>query len=83
MFSYSTPEANEAIELEAVAILKSKSEDDKSAQFKSVEAKQILSVAWSKISKEMAKYEKNMPFFDVPDFFSNGSSRDLRGRFDI
>lgn len=83
IFSYSTPEANEAIELEAVAILKSKGADDKSAQFKSLEAKQILGVAWQKITKEMAKYEKNQPFFEVPDFFGRGNSKDLRGRFDI
>lgn len=83
VFSYSTPEANEAVELEAVAILKSKTDDDKSAQFKSIEAKQILITAWSKIAKEMSKYEKNMPFFEVPDFFGNGNSKDLRGRFDI
>lgn len=83
VFSYSTPEANEALELEAVAILKSKGDDDKSSQFKSIEAKQILAVAWSKIVKEQAKYEKVQPFFDVPDFYSNGNSKDLRGRFDI
>lgn len=83
IFSYSTPEANEAIELEAVAIIKAKTDDDKSAQFKSMEAKQILIGAWSKISKEMAKYEKNMPFFEVPDFFGRGNSKDLTGRFDI
>jgi len=82
IFTYSTPEANEAIELEAVAILKSKSDDDKSAQFKSEEAKQILAVAWGKVRQEMAKYEKNMPFFDVPNFFGNSSTKDLRGRFD-
>lgn len=83
IFSYSTPEAMEAIVLEAVAILKSKREDENSSQFKSQEAKGILVVAWAKISKEMAKYEKNMPFFDVPDFFGRGNSKDLRGRFDI
>lgn len=83
IFSYSTPEANEAIELEAVAILQSKGADDRGAQFRSTEAKQILIGAWSKIAKEMSKYEKNMPFFDVPDFFGNGNSKDLRGRFDI
>ena len=83
VFSYSTPEANEAIELEAVAILKSKSDNDKSAQFKSEEAKQILVVAWAKIAKEMAKYEKNQPFFYVTDMFGGGSSEDMRGRFDI
>lgn len=83
VFSYSTPEANEAIQLEAMAILKSKTDDDKSGQFKSIEAKQILLIAWDKIKKEQAKYEKNMPFFDVPDFFGNGNSKDMRGRFDI
>ena len=82
VFSYSTPEANEAIELEAVAILKSKGDDDKSAQFKSIEAKQILVVAWNKIAKEMAKYEKIAPMLDVPNFFGNSSTKDLRGRFD-
>lgn len=83
IFSYSTPEANEAIELEAGAILKSKGEDDKSAQFKSTEAKQILAVAWSKIAREQAKYEKNQPFFEVNDMFGGSNSKDLRGRFDI
>lgn len=83
IFSYSTPEANEAIELEAVAILKSKSDEEKLAEFRSTEAKQILIGAWAKIAKEQAKYEKNMPFFEVPDFFGNGNSRDLRGRFDL
>lgn len=83
VFSYSMPEANEAIQLEAVAILKSKSDDDKSAQFRSAEAKQILVVAWNKIAKEQAKYEKNQPFFYVSDMFGGTNSTDLRGRFDI
>ena len=83
IFTYSTPEANESIELEAVAILKSKGDDDKSAQFKSVEAKQILVVAWSKIKTENAKFEKNQPFFYVTDMFGNSNSKDLRGKFDI
>jgi len=81
VFSYSTPENNEAIELEAVAILKSKGDNEKSAQFKSAEAKQILVVAWNKITKEMAKYEKNMPFFNVGDFYGHGTTEDLRGKF--
>ena len=83
VFAYSTPEVNEAIELEAVAILKSKGENDKSAQFKSAEAKQILAIAWGKIAREQAKYEKNQPFFEVNDMFGGGDSRDLRGKFDI
>lgn len=83
IFSYSASEGNEAIVLEAVAILKSKGEQEKSGEFRSLEAKQILSNYWQKTQKELAKDEKNMPFFDVPDFFGNGNSRDLRGRFDI
>lgn len=83
VFSYSTPEVNEAIVLEAVAILKAKGDEEKSAQFRSAEAKQILAVAWGKIAREQAKYEKNMPFFEVTDFYGNSSSKDMRGRFDI
>lgn len=86
VFSYSTPEANEAIELETVAILKSKGDNLDKTQFLSNEAKQILVTVWSKIVKELAKYEKNMPFFYVPDYFSSGgikTSQDLTGRFDV
>jgi len=83
IFSYSMPEGNEAIVLEAVAILKNKGEQEKAGEFRSVEARNILIAAWAKIKTEKAKYEKNQPFFEVPDFFGTGSSRDLRGRFDI
>lgn len=84
IFSYSMPECNEAIVLEAVAILKAKGEEEKSAEFRSNEAKQILAVAWGKIKTEMAKYEKNMPFFDVPNYFQGsggGIKEDMTGRF--
>lgn len=81
IFSYSMPEGNEAIVLEAVAILKAKGEEEKSTEFKSAEAKQILAIAWGKIRHEQAKYEKNQPFFEVGDLFGNGTSRDMRGRF--
>lgn len=83
VFSYSTPEANEAMVLEAVAILKSKAEKERSAEFRSTEAKKLLATAWDKIAKEQNKYEKNQPFFQVNDMFSTGNSKDLRGRFDI
>lgn len=83
IFSYSTPEGNEAIALEAAAILKSKGENEKASLFRSTEAKELLAVAWSKIRAEKAKYEKNQPFFDVPDWYGNNSTKDLRGRFDI
>lgn len=82
IFSYSMPECNEAIVLEAMAILKAKGEDERSAEFKSAEAKQILAVAWGKIKTEMAKYEKNQPFFNVPNYFGDTSTEDLRGKFD-
>ena len=81
IFSYSMPEGNEAVVLEAVAILKSKGEEEKSSEFRSTEAKQLLAVAWGKIRAENAKYEKNQPFFEVQDFYGSGSTVDLRGRF--
>jgi len=82
IFSYAMPECNEAVVLEAVAILKSKGELEKAGEFRSAEAKQILAGAWGRIRKENAKYEKNMPFFDVPNFYGNQSSSvDMRGRF--
>ncbi len=83
IFSYNAPECNEAIELEAVAILKAKGELEKAGEFRSLEAKQILAGYWSKVKKELSKDEKNQPFFDVPNFFGSDSSEDLRGRFDI
>jgi hypothetical protein len=84
IFSYSMQECNEAIILEAVAILKAKGEQEKAGEFRSLEAKQILAMAWGKIRTENAKYEKIQPFFDVPNFFSgngNGSNEDMRGKF--
>lgn len=83
IFSYSMPEGNEAIVLEAVAILKNKADNEKAGEFRSQEAKQILSVAWGKIRAEKAKYEKNMPFFDVPNYYGDTSTKDLRGLFDV
>lgn len=80
IFSYALPEGNEAIVLEAVAILKSKGEEEDKGQFRSAEAKQILIVAWGKIRANQAKYEKIEPFFDVPDFFAGNNRR--RGRKD-
>lgn len=81
VFSYSTPEVNEAIVLEAVAILKSKGEEEGAGEFRSTEAKQILIGSWGKIRKEESKYEKNQPFFEVQNFYGNGSTADLRGKF--
>lgn len=69
IFSYSMPECNEAIVLEAGAILRSKGEDENRSQFRSAEALRTLTIAWGKIKQEKAKYEKTQPFFDVIDMF--------------
>jgi hypothetical protein len=82
IFSYSMPECNEAVVLEAVAILKSKGEQEKSGEFRSTEAKGILAVAWGKIRTENAKYEKNQPFFNVPDYYSGSGTAQKTGDFD-
>ncbi len=83
IFSYSMPEGNEAIVLEAVAILKSKGEKEDAGQFRSTEAKQILIGAWAKVVKNQGKFEKIQPFFDVPDYYAsnNEASRNRIGRF--
>jgi len=75
------PECNEAIVLEAEAILKSKGEEDKAGEFRSLQAKQILVVAWNKIRQEQNKYERIKPYFDVPDFFSVGNTKEKIGNF--
>lgn len=72
VFSYNMPECNEAILLEALAILKSKGDDDKGGQFKSLEAKQILTTAFNKLKQEQNKYEKIQPMFHVQNMFVNG-----------
>lgn len=89
IFSYSTPEANEALQLEAAAILRIKGGETpirlaryiQGALLLSMEAQQILTTAWGKIAKEQAKYEKIEPFLEVRDFFGHGTTKDLRGRF--
>lgn len=69
IWSYAMPECNEAVILEAVAILKAKGENENSAQFKSTEAKQILVVAWGKIRQEQDRLKSTQPEFTVPDFY--------------
>lgn len=84
IFSYAKPEGNEAIVLEAKAILKNKGEEEKSGEFASAEAKQILVVMWDKIRKEQAKYEKIKPMLNVPDFFNRrGGNGQNTGNFDL
>jgi hypothetical protein len=78
IFSYSMPECNDAIVMEAVAILKSKGNDSKTGEMVSIEAKKILATSWSKVRQEQAKYEKTLPFFDVPDLFAgNVTTKDI------
>lgn len=69
IFSYSMPECNEAIVLEAEAILKGKAQEENSGQFRSAQAMSILTIAWGKVQQDQKKYEKTQPFFTVPDFF--------------
>lgn len=77
IFSYSMPEVNEALVLEAVAILRNKGGEIPAVQRRyitgsqllSIEAKQIVAAAWGKIQEEQKKYESTTPMFEVPDFF--------------
>ena len=80
IFSYDMPECNEAIALEAVAILKRKGEI--SGEMYSAEAKQILVVAYNKLRQEKAKYEKTQPGWNVPDYFgSTNAKKQITGNF--
>ena len=83
IFSYSMPQCNDAIVQEAVAILKAQGDKIQDSQFRSTEAKQLLTIAWDKIKKNQSKYEKIYPFMDVKDFFgsSNQDVRDDIGNF--
>jgi len=74
IFSYNMPECNDAIVMEASAILKNKAEDNKTGQFLSAEAKNILSITFNGLTKDSSKQEKNQPFFQVPDYFGRGYS---------
>jgi len=75
IFTGNMPEGNEAIALEAAAILKKKGEDIKTGQMVSEEAKQILIISFDKIKKEASKYEKINPFIYVPDFYARSNKK--------
>lgn len=81
IFSKNMPECNEAIVLEAVAILKKKGEAEGSGQMLSNEAKEILLIAYNKIRQEKAKYEKTQPMFEVDDMFGPGTKKQVTGNF--
>lgn len=88
IFSGNMPEGNEAIVLEATAILKNKGNVEQPVQrtyvsgslLLSAEAQNILATAWKKIQEEKSKYEKTQPFFDVPDFFGGRGSNGIINR---
>lgn len=80
IFSKSLPECNEALVLEASAILKKKGTDKDGGEMLSAEAKQILAVSFGKIRQEQAKIEKNLPMFDVPDMYG-GQAPQVTGNF--
>ena len=83
IFSYNMPELNEAIILEASAILKQKGEIMQvlrrlyisGSELLSYQATSIVNAAWQKIAQENAKYEKTIPMFQVPNLFPGGRSR--------
>lgn len=81
IFSYSMPECNDAIVLEAGAILKKKGELEKVGQMLSEEAKQILILAFQKQGREKAKYEKIQPGWDIPDYYGRSQVENDIGRF--
>lgn len=82
IFSYSNPEINEAIVLEAGAILKNKGEIQQSqragivtgSNLLSQEARSIVVTTWTKISQEQAKMIRTTPMFAVPDMFASNSA---------
>ena len=82
IFSYSQPECNDAIVMEAVKILKQKGESEQVGQFLSLEAKQILGTAWQKIKQRQLKYQSTQPEFFVQDMFGGRNDATRIGNFD-
>ncbi len=83
IFSYNMNELNEAIILEASAILKQKGEIMQvlrrlyisGSELLSYQATSIINASWQKIAQENAKYEKTIPMFQVPDLYPSGKNR--------
>lgn len=75
IFSYSMPECNDAIVEEADAILRAKSEENNTSQFRSSTALQILTTAWNKVRQDQTKYQTTQPAFNVPDFYPDRKKR--------
>jgi len=82
IFSYSNPEINEAIVLEAEAILKNKGELQQAqrpgivvgANLLSQEARSIVVTTWTKISQEQAKMIRTKPQWIIPDLFPSNQA---------
>lgn len=72
IWSLSEPELNEAIVLEATAILKRKGKKPEDGLFYSAESRAIFMLAWSRIAEDRAKYDKDQPRFHVPNYFPSG-----------
>ena len=84
IFSYSMPECNEAVVLEALAILQKKGDKKDDATMNSPEAKLILSVAFNKLKQEQTKFEKLEPMWNVPDYFrGKGTANHPTGGFNL
>ena len=86
IFSYSYPELNEAILLEALERLLTKGENVSKAAIQNTKAQTIIETVWARIREENAKYEKEEPMWEVPDYYTPGAgvgNRTLIGNFDI
>lgn len=93
IFSYSMPEINEAIVIEAKAILKDKGDITNSTRNQianlsliSPQARAIVINTWSKITQEEARLVRTTPQFVVPDFYATRrfnvrSLRSIKGNF--
>jgi len=79
IFSYSQPDCNEAIVLEAISMLKNKGDVIQpvmrsyigGTQLLSYVAQNILTLNFAKIRQNQAKYEKTTGMFNDVDFFKN------------
>ncbi len=85
IWSKNMPECNEAIVLEAEAILRQKGDSVKTVQtgddILSAQAKQIVLLAFGRLKAEKSKIEKTQPFLDVPDFFGPNTVKQITGGF--
>jgi hypothetical protein len=83
IFSFNMPELNEAIILEASAILKQKGEIMQvlrrlyisGSELLSFQSTSIVNAAWQKVMQQNAKYAKTIPMFQTPNLFPSGINR--------